>query len=255
MSGNPVLNDRRFVTIANSDTSTGSMTIEGAIQKSLTLFGVLIFGVLLCMSAFMGAEVSAPGSGYALAALGTLIGGLGGFAVVIMLVFVRPKGTPVKTMGAYVVFQSLFLSGFTFMMERAYPGIATQAGLVTVGITGSMVALYTSRAVRVGPRFNMMVGALVMTVMFVYVAQLLLWLITGMSIPLIHGSGIIGIAFSGVIVFIASLTLLSDFHFIEEGARYGYPKHMEWWAAFGLLMSVVWIYVEVLRLIAKLRDH
>ena len=139
-------------------------------------------------------------------------------------------------------------------MEMAYPGIALQAGLVTAGITGSMTMLYTSRVIRVGPRFNMVMAALVSTVMFVYVGQFLLYLIGGVTIPFIHGSGLIGIGFSAIIVAIASFTLLSDFYFIEMGAKQGFPKHMEWWAAFGLLMSVVWIYIEVLRLISKLRD-
>lgn len=255
MSGNPVLNDRRFTTIATTVPSTERMTIEGAIQRSLILFGVLIFSSMLCFMAYAALDGGTiGGAGTGLASLAALVGGIGGFVLILVLAFMRPKGTPTVAMSAYVVLEALFLSGLTYLMEAAYPGISLQAGLVTIGITGSMVALYTSRAIRVGPRFNMIVGALVMTVMFVYAAQLILWLVAGMTIPLIHGSGVIGIGFSIIIIGIATLTLLSDFYFIEEGAKQGYPKHMEWWAAFGLVISVVWIYIEVLRLIAKLRS-
>ncbi|MGB0490386.1 MAG: Bax inhibitor-1/YccA family protein [Candidatus Poseidoniaceae archaeon] len=254
MSGNPVFNERRFTTIANSVPSNEVMTVEGALQKASILFGALLVGMLVMFGAYAGLDASTPGAGVALAGVAATIGGIGAFILVIGLVFVRPKGTPTFAMTAYVGLEILFLSGFTYIMELAYPGIALQAGLVTAGITGSMTMLYTSRVIRVGPRFNMVMAALVSTVMFVYVGQFLLYLIGGVTIPFIHGSGLIGIGFSAIIVAIASFTLLSDFYFIETGAAHGFPKHMEWWAAFGLLMSVVWIYIEVLRLISKLRD-
>ncbi len=254
MSGNPVLNDRRFTTIAHSTPAEGVMTIEGALRKASILFGALLLGMLLMFGAYAALDASTAGAGLALASVTTMVGGIGAFILVIGLVFVRPKGTPVFAMTAYVGLEILFLSGLTYVMEAFYPGIALQAGLVTAGITGMMTFLYTSRTIRVGPRFNMVMAALVGTVMFVYVGQMLLYFIGGVSIPFIHGSGLIGIGFSVVIVTIASFTLLSDFYFIETGAANGYPKHMEWWAAFGLVMSVVWIYVEVIRLISKLRD-
>jgi len=254
MSGNPVLNDNRFTTIAYSVPAEGVMTVEGALKKASILFGALLLGMLVMFGAYAGLDASTPGAGMALAGVAATVGGIGAFILVIGLVFVRPKGTPTFAMTAYVGLEILFLSGFTYIMELAYPGIAIQAGLVTAGITGTMTMLYTSRAIRVGPRFNMVMAALVGTVMFVYVGQMLLYFIGGVTIPFIHGSGLIGIGFSVVIVTIASFTLLSDFYFIETGAANQYPKHMEWWAAFGLVMSVVWIYIEVLRLISKLRD-
>ena len=254
MSGNPVLNDNRFTTIAYSAPSEGVMTVEGSLKKASILFGALLVGMLLMFTAYASMDASTPGAGSALAGVAATVGGIGAFILVIGLVFVRPKGTPTFAMTAYVALEILFLSGLTYLMESVYPGIALQAGLVTAGITGMMTFLYTSRAIRVGPRFNMVMAALVGTVMFVYVGQMLLYFIAGATIPFIHGSGLIGIGFSVVIVTIASFTLLSDFYFIETGAANQYPKHMEWWAAFGLVISVVWIYVEVLRLISKLRD-
>ena len=179
MSGNPVFNERRFTTIANSVPSNEVMTIEGALQKASILFGALLVGMLVMFGAYAVSTPARPAQ--AARGCGRDHRSIGAFILVIGLVFVRPKGTPTFAMTAYVGLEILFLSSFTYIMEFAYPGIALQAGLVTAGITGSMTMLYTSRVIRVGPRFNMVMAALVSTVMFVYVGQFLLYLVGGVT--------------------------------------------------------------------------
>ncbi|GIR75707.1 MAG: hypothetical protein CM15mP78_04060 [Candidatus Poseidoniales archaeon] len=118
-----------------------------------------------------------------------------------------------------------------------------------------MYVMYTSRIIRPTPAFNKILSGLVISIMFLYLTSFVLGLFTPYDVPFLHSSGPIGIGVTAVILVVAALTLISDFGFIESGTRYGAPKNMEWYAAFGILISVVWIYIETLRLLSKLNAY
>jgi uncharacterized YccA/Bax inhibitor family protein len=116
-----------------------------------------------------------------------------------------------------------------------------------------MYVMYSSRIIRPTPMFNKVIGGLVMSIMFLYLTSFILQMFSGYDVPFLHSSGPIGIGLTLFILVVASLTLISDFGFIEAGVNSGAPKNMEWYAAFGILISLIWIYIESLRLLSKIR--
>jgi uncharacterized YccA/Bax inhibitor family protein len=138
-------------------------------------------------------------------------------------------------------------------MEQRFPGLVLQAVLLTFGVMFALLAAYQSRIIRPSQTFKSIIVGATLGIAVVYLIGMLLQLFFRASIPFVHESGPIGIAFSLVVVGIAALNLVLDFDFIENGVAYGAPKWMEWYAAFGLTVTLVWLYIEVLRLLTKLR--
>ncbi len=135
-----------------------------------------------------------------------------------------------------------------------YPGIAFNAMALTLAVLLVMLSLYTSRIIPVTNKLRMGIVAATGAIFLTYLVSWVLMMF-GVSIPLIHGSGTIGIIFSLVVVGVAAFNLLLDFDFIERGAQSGAPKSMEWYGAFGLLVTLVWLYISLLRLLAKLQGR
>jgi uncharacterized YccA/Bax inhibitor family protein len=135
-----------------------------------------------------------------------------------------------------------------------YPGIVLQAVALTFGVCAVMLALYRARVIKVTETFRSCVFAATGAICLVYFATFLLGLF-GVRVPYIHQGGTIGIIFSLVVVGIASMNLMLDFDFIEKGAEVGAPKFMEWYAAFGLMVTLIWLYIEILNLLMKLRGR
>ena len=157
-------------------------------------------------------------------------------------------------MSLYAILEGMAVGAMSLALElTAYKGIALQAVFGTMAITGTMYIMYTSRIIRPTPAFNKIVGGLVISIMFLYLTSFVLQVFSGYNVPFLHSSGPIGIGVTAFILVVAALTLISDFGFIESGTRYGAPKNMEWYAAFGILISLIWIYIETLRLLAKLQ--
>ena len=183
--------------------------------------------------------------------IGLVVGGvIGGFVVAIVTVFKQtwaPYTTPL-----YAALEGLALGGISYLFERSYPGIVAQAVFLTFGTLGALLFAYRSGIIRATENFKLGVFAATGGVGVVYLLSFVLGFF-GISVPLIHSSGIFGILFSLFVVVIAALNLVLDFDFIEEGAERGAPKYMEWYGAFGLLVTLVWLYLEILRLLAKLQ--
>ena len=135
-----------------------------------------------------------------------------------------------------------------------YPGIAIQAGLATFGVVACMLTIYSVGILRPTPTFNKIVFTLAGSIMLMYLINMFLFFLTPWTIPFLHSSGPIGIGISVFIVIVASMMLISNFGMIDAGVRMGAPKKQEWWGAFGIMVTVIWLYFEMLRLIAKLRD-
>lgn len=261
-SSNPMLRDRTFSDQARRGdldhdprgpmmVPGDQMTIGGTVAKSGILLLLLAFAAGVTWDRALGED---PGSAVGLA----LLGGVGGFILSLVLSF-KPRFAPVLA-PVFAILEGLMLGAVSAWYETGsgysggggYDGIVVQAAVATMAVFGTMLLLYRSRIIKVGSRFKRVVGLAMLSVVGVYLLSFVASLV-GSRIPFIHDSGPIGIGFSVVVIAIASLMLLIDFDMIERGAATGAPKYMEWYGAFALLVTLVWIYLEILRLLSKLR--
>ncbi|MGA2052649.1 MAG: Bax inhibitor-1/YccA family protein [Opitutales bacterium] len=180
------------------------------------------------------------------------VGVFGGMIVAFVTIF-KKEWSPV-TAPIYAILEGLALGGISSIINLKYPGIAIEAVSLTFGVFVIMLALYWTRIVRATPLFVRGVIAATGAIMLVYVVNLVLGFF-GSQIPFINSAGNIGIGFSIFVVVIAAFNLVIDFAFIEQGAREGSPRYMEWYGAFALLVTLVWLYLEILRLLAKLNSR
>ena len=222
-----------------------TMTVEGTIHRTGILFLCLLATALYTWNQFFATRDPAVVGPY------ILIGALGGFVLAMVTVF--KKEWSAVTAPVYALLEGLFLGGISAIMELRFPGIAIQAVALTFGTCLCMLLAYRSGLIR--PTQKFMVGVVAATggIAVVYVVSMLIGLF-GVHIPLIFGGGPVGILFSLFVVTIASLNLILDFGFIEQGAGSA-PKYMEWYAAFGLMVTLIWLYIEILRLLTKMRGR
>ena len=193
---------------------------------------------------------------YRLASPGSVIswltvGAIGGF--IVGLVTVCKKSWAVVTAPIYAVLEGLALGGLSALLEARFPGIVIQAVGLTSGTLFGLLVLYKSGIIKATANFERGIVAATGAIALVYIATLLLSLF-GASVPYIHEGGFIGIGFSLFVVAIVALNLVLDFDFIEKGASSGAPKYMEWYAAFGLMVTLIWLYIEILDLLADMQD-
>jgi len=240
-SSNPVFQPKFWNTISGND----RMTFEGTLQKIGILFGLMTISAL--GTVVLGFVV--PGLLYPM----MMFGMVGTIGIAVYLMFSRPSDPQMIVM-IYALMEGLLIGPLTLFFELMYPGIAIQAGLATLGVIGAMLTIYSLRIIRPTPTFNKIVFSLMMSIMFVYLINFI-FMFTPFEIPFLHSSGPIGIGISVFIIVVASLMLISNFGMIEAGVRMGAPKQQEWWGAFGILITVMWLYIEMLRLLAKLRDN
>jgi len=177
---------------------------------------------------------------------------IGGFIVAIATSF-KQTWAPITT-PVYAALEGVALGGISVIFESQYPGIVSQAVFLTFGTLAALLLAYRSGLVRATENFKLGIFAATGGIALLYLASFVLGFF-GMSVPLIHSSGTWGILFSLFVVVIAALNLVLDFDFIETGVERGAPKYMEWYGAFGLLVTLVWLYLEILRLLAKLQSR
>ena len=170
-----------------------------------------------------------------------------------MITAFKKTWSPV-TAPIYALLEGLFLGALSSMMEQRFPGIVIQAVGLTFGTLFALLFAYKSGLIRATENFKLGIVAATGGIMLVYMATIVLGFF-GIGIPYIHGSGTVGILFSLFVVVIAALNLVLDFDFIETGAKMGAPKYMEWYGAFGLVVTLIWLYLEMLRLLAKLASR
>jgi uncharacterized YccA/Bax inhibitor family protein len=241
-SGNPTLNERVFT--GGAPVTGDAMTVQGTIDKTALLLALTV--VAAAASWVLG---TAGGAGIGGWALGTALAGL----AVAIVTFVRPQWSP-YTGPLYAVLEGVFLGLVSMVFEASYPGIATQAVALTFGVLGAMLLVYRTGLIKVTQRFRAGVAAATLAIFVTYMVSLVLGLF-GVRVPLLNDASPLGILISLAIVVVAALNLVLDFDLIERGARAGAPRYMEWYAAFGLLVTLVWLYLELLRLLAKLRER
>ena len=160
------------------------------------------------------------------------------------------------TVPIYAILEGGMLGGISFMYNSMYDGIVTNAIFLTLGILLSLLMAYRSGLIKPSENFKLGVAAATGGIAIVYLINFVMGFFgSGMGIMNINNSSIMSIGFSLVVIVIASLNLVLDFDFIEEGAEKGAPKYMEWYGAFGLLVTLIWLYLEILRLLAKLNSR
>jgi uncharacterized YccA/Bax inhibitor family protein len=240
-TSNPALNDRVFET---DYASTNTMTLGSTVAKT----SVLLL-IALCTAGFSW-EQSAQAGPYAGA---MLIGGLVGGLIASIVTIFKPTAAPISA-PIYAACEGLFLGAISQMFNARFDGIVLQAALLTFGTLGALLFAYSTRLIRATENFKLGVAAATGGIALVYLLSFALSFF-GMQVPFLHETGVIGIGISVFIVVVAALNLVLDFDFIESGCERGAPKYMEWYAAFGLMVTLVWLYIEFLRLLAKLNSR
>ncbi len=253
-TSNPALNDQAFSS-ARSYASGESMTIQGTVNKTFVLLGLL----LLTASWIWNKVLQAPtvfdqASQPAVAAVGgyVMVGLIAGLVFGFVTIF--KKEWSAVTAPLYALAEGLVLGGISALMEREFAGIVIQAVALTCGTLLCLLLAYQSRLIQATENFKLGVVAATGGIAVIY---LVTWLLSffNVHVPYIHDSGPLGIGFSVVVVVIAALNLVLDFDFIEKGSQQGTPKYMEWYGAFGLMVTLVWLYLEILRLLVKMRER
>jgi uncharacterized YccA/Bax inhibitor family protein len=245
-TANPAFNDSTFPTYSARTGYGEAMTIEGTINRTGILLLCVLATAAWTWSQFFASRDAAAVGPY------ILVGALGGFVVAMVTVF--KKEWAGVTAPIYGLLEGLFLGGVSAILELRFPGIAIQAVALTFGTCICLLLAYRSGLIRATEKFKLGVVAATGGIAVVYILSMVLGLF-GVQIPGIFGSSPIGILFSVVVVVVAALNLILDFDFIEQGALRGAPKYMEWYAAFGLMVTLIWLYLEIIRLLSKLRDR
>ena len=181
-----------------------------------------------------------------------MTGFIGGLVLALVTMF-KKEWSPVSA-PLYAAFQGLALGGISVQYSYLYDGIVLQAVGLTMAIFTALLMAYTSGMIKATENFKLGITAATGGIALFYLFAMIAGMF-GMNFPMIHGGGIIGIGFSLVVVVIAALNLVMDFDFIEEACERGAPKYMEWYAAFGLIVTLVWLYLEILRLLSKLNSR
>ncbi len=249
-SGNPALNDATFQTGVASPSE--SMTLEGTVNKCILCLVLLmvpaayVWNQVLPSSGLMDATTVSPP--YGLMVGGAIVG------FVLSLVTIFKKTWAPYTVPLYSVAEGLFLGGISAVFELQFPGIVIQAVGLTMLVFLALLLAYRSGMIKATENFKLGITAATGGICLLYLVGFILGFF-GVQIPYIHDSGPIGIGFSLVVVTIAALNLVMDFDFIESGAASNAPKYMEWYAVFGLLVTLIWLYLELLRLLAKIQSR
>jgi uncharacterized YccA/Bax inhibitor family protein len=240
-TSNPALNEKAFKgQVAIGD----AMTLQGTVNKT----GVL----LLCVVATAAWTWGLSRSPTPEAVYPWMIGGLlGGFVVALVTIF--KKNWSPFTAPIYALLEGLALGGISAIFEKTYPGVAIQAVGLTLGTLFVMLLAYKTGMIRATQSFKIGVIAATGGIAVFYLVEMVLSMFFHVNVPAINGSGPWGIAFSLFVVVIAALNLVLDFDMIETGVSGGAPKYMEWYGAFGLMVTLIWLYLEILRLLGKVR--
>lgn len=236
---NPVLNDKAFRNADGVEFGNEVMTVNGVINKSLILWLILA----------VGAYIGWTHANQMMALFMPII--LITFILSLIIIF---KKTTVSFLSPfYALGEGLVLGAITVFFEKDYPGIAFNAIALTICVLFCMLAAFKAGKIKATNKFYAIVGVSTLAICLLYVVEMLLTFFGVAGIPFIHSSSGIGIAFSVFVVIIASLNLIIDFDMIQRGVAYGSPKYMEWYGAFALMVTIVWLYLEILRLLAKSR--
>jgi uncharacterized YccA/Bax inhibitor family protein len=245
-TSNPSLNDKTFAGLPRVSVAGEAMTLQGTVNKSFLLLLVLLIAALWPWSQFFGS------GNPAVIAPAILIGLIGGLALGLIISF---KATLAPMLSIpYAACEGLAIGGISAVLEKRYPGIAIQAVGLTFGVMAALLLAYTTGLIQVTQRFRAIVVGATGAVLLLYLASFILGFFH-VTVPFLQGGSALSIGVSLVIVCIAALNLVLNFDLIYTGVAQGAPRYMEWYAAFGLLVTLVWLYMEILRLLGQIRQR
>lgn len=244
-TANPAMNPAVYQRAGPADSPANVMTLPGAVLKT-----ALLVVILLIPAVFTWTQAVNGVSGLVVGLMA--LGSIGGFILAMVTIF-APRASPF-TAPIYAALEGLLLGGVSAYFESVYSGIVVQAVSLSISILAVMLLVYGTGIIRATEKFKIGVVAATGGVCLVYLADIVLSLF-GIRVPFIHESGVVGIGFSVVVVVIAALNLILDFDFIEQGVAQRAPKYLEWYGGFSLLVTLIWMYLEILRLMAKLSGN
>jgi uncharacterized YccA/Bax inhibitor family protein len=245
-TGNPSLNERIFASQPRPAFGEARMTLQGTINKSFLLLVVLLCGAFWPWSQFLSTgDVSVVSTSL-------MVGSIGGVILALIMSF-KPTMAPYLAI-PYAALEGLAVGGLSAFLESRTQGIAIQAVGLTFAVLAVMLVAYKLGIIRATERFRAIVVGATGAICLVYLVSMVLNLFH-VATPFLNSSSPLGIGLSLIIVGVAALNLILDFDFIESGANYGAPRYMEWYGAFALLVTLVWLYMEILRLLANMRRN
>jgi len=245
-TGNPALNDNTFTAVGRVARAEEAMTIQGTANKAMLLLLCVLVTASWTWSLYyrtMNPQTVTPW---------VALGAIAGLIVALVTVF-KQTWAPL-TAPLYALLEGLVVGGISAIFEAQFPGIVIQAVGLTFGTCLALLLAYKSRLIRASENFKLGVAAATGGICLFYLLTFILGFF-GIRISLMYSNTLFGIGFSLFVVVIAALNLVLDFDFIEQGAAGGAPKYMEWYGAFGLMVTLIWLYLEMLRLLAKLRSR
>jgi len=238
-SGNPALTKKTFEGL-ESDSSNATMTLDGTVNKTSLSLLILLFCAYYTYSSQNTSFI--------------FLGFIGGFITALVTIF--KKTLSPYTVPLYAVFQGLALGGISAIYNNMYTGIVQQAIFLTFGIFGALLFAYKTKIIEPTENFKLGVFAATGGIALVYIVSFIMSFFgSGLSVMNPQNASLMSIGFSIFVVLIAALNLVLDFDFIEQGVENSAPKYMEWYASFGLMVTLIWLYLEILRLLAKMQSR
>lgn len=246
-SSNPALTTNTFSGFGYGISQADTMTVQGTVFKT-----ALLLLIAMTTAGWTWIKFYQSGGNAESITSWMLIGAIGGLVLAVVTVFKKEWASVTAVL--YALLEGLFIGGFSAILEASYPGIVIQAAGLTFGTLFAMLLAYQSGTIRATENFKLGVVAATGGIAIVYFATIILSFF-GIHASFIYGNGLFSIGFSLFVVAIAALNFVIDFDFIEKGAEHGAPKYMEWYSAFALMVTLVWLYIEFLRLLSKLRSR
>lgn len=244
-SSNPAFGKKIFDNYSRDTSATEVMTIQGTVNKIAMMLILVVAG-----AAYTWGKVFAAGdavSGMAAVRGIMALGGIGGFVVALITVFNKQKAPILAPI--YAILEGLFIGGLSAYFEAMMPGLVLRAVVLTFAVLFALLFAYKTRIIKVTEKFRAGVFAATAGIAVAYLMSIVLGMF-GINMGFMHGGGTIGLLVSLGIVIVAALNLVLDFDFIEKGSQAGLPKYFEWYGAFGLMVTLIWLYIEILRLLA-----
>ncbi len=249
-TSNPVFKERVFE--RGYASSSEVMTVNGTVNKTALMLLLVVAAAIFTWNKFFDAAATNPEAALGVVGPWLLVGGIGGFITVLVTVF-RPQSSGISA-PVYAVFEGLLLGGLSAVFESMYTGIVMRAVALTLAVFAAMLFLYRSGIIKVTRKFMLGVFAATAGIALVYLVGFIAGLF-GTQMNFLYGNSNFSIGFSLVVVAVAALNLVLDFSFIERASESGAPKYMEWYGAFGLMVTLVWLYLEILRLLSKMASR
>ncbi len=251
-SSNPIFGKNIFNQSATS-AEDGVMTVNGTINKTGLMLLIVIFAATFTWRKFFGAfDPTVPGA-LPPGVIGWMIGGAIGGLITALITTFSPRRAAM-TAPIYAVFEGLFLGAISAMFEAIYPGLVMRAVSLTFGVFFIMLLLYRSGTIRATEKFKTVIFAATGGIALVYLVSFVVGMF-GINVGFLHGNSMLSIGISLFVVVVAALNLILDFDMITQGTNARAPKYMEWYGAFGLMVTLIWLYLEMLRLLSKLASR